>query len=245
MGSRRAVAMLPPPGGATRSIACWPAAAISSARRVHAGRGMSARSTSAVRWVGDGALARFSLRPPRRCSLTSCKCSATRTSSPGTRAASASLPRGTMARETPHATTARNAGKTPRTGRTAPLDESPPRQTVWATASLGSSPSPPSAAMTTARSNIRSLWMSAGATSILMMPSLQYGRHERTRTRVSRTLPSERPRMRSSAGPGSIVATTLTGGAASPASEAEKTVQVSGFNASADARPSEPQPRSR
>ena len=160
----------------------------------------------------------------RRASISE---AAPRTSTPGTRRASRTLPRGTTIIAIAAARDASAAGSTPRQGRARPSSASSPRTTARAGNAGGSCPPAARTASAIGRSKLLpALRRSAGARFTVMRcggnsrPALRIAL--RTRSRLSRTLASGRPTIVNSGRPKLTSASTRTSSADTPTSAAVK-----------------------
>ena len=167
-GSRRAIMVLPDPGGPINRRLWPPAAAISSARFANCCPRTSQRSSWRVARRSRRSRASRRVGPivlvPERCSNTSPRVSPPRTSTPSTAPASRAFAFGSRSLFTPRARHPAAIGSPPRIGLRCPSSPSSPTRQVPSTRSCGTTPIPIKTAMAIGRSKaLPSLGTSAGA----------------------------------------------------------------------------------
>ena len=220
--TRRAIIVLPAPGGPISSRLCPPAAAISSARRARSCPRTSARSSaSGARGAGGLGRAMTALEGSLSARTASASDDTPSTSRPDTIAASPAFDAGNRIADRPSRLAAAAIGSTPRVPWIDPSSDNSPRSTISGTCRRSMTPDAARMPSAIGRSNAApALRTSAGARLTVIRcggnsnPELRIAL--RTRSRLSRTLASGRPTIVNTGMPKDTSTSTCTGQASTP-----------------------------
>ena len=227
-GSRRAIIVLPVPGGPCRKRLCPPAAATSRPGTSALWPRTSARSASSSPTSGSSDGMPGGMASPRIVATRSTSDSMPMISMSGISEASRARESGRISRRRPCPRTASATASAPRTGRVSPVSESSPTIAHDSTVSGSSCPEATSSATASGRSNAGpTLRRYAGARLTVMRRSgnskPEFCSAERTRSRASRTALSARPTTVNAGRPTRMSASTQTRCALTPSTEKVET----------------------